>query len=298
MNTLRWCILAFAMLPLSGCGGAVSSGLPSNAAAAPISQTASRAMLPRAFAVSIQPAKVSGEWGVSAGDSVDAEYASTSPMTCSTPTGSVCNGYVEQRSFPDSLTVSGSDPSSGANDSGTITADAELGHLTGSVTATGTAGFIPPSTTIAASGQGTVNIQWIDTFKITSSTLPAGTPVTFDSTMTVKNEDALTCDEQDGEVYAGVVGAGGSNGALVYLKQCTSGKWKLQYTPVLTGTLNTTIGSTVNIYGWLNLYLTAQAGASPFPSSLTNKITLASSTFKLTAVTAGAGYKTASGKTY
>jgi hypothetical protein len=284
-------------LLLTGCGGGSPGALGVQSAAGSVLPQA-RAMQ-QSFAI-VPASKVSGTWGVAVGDSVAAQYSNTSPMTCSTPGQSLCNGLVHKKSFPDSLTDSGTDPTSGATDSTTLTADAKLGVLTASTDATAASGFIAPSTVTWASAGDTVNIQWEDTFLVTSSTLPAGTSVTFASTLKINGKENITCNEygNGGEVYAGIEGAGGTSGVLVSLKQCNSGKFSNSYKPVLTGTLTTTVGSTFTVYGFLEITTSAEAGVAPAPGTSTNSLSSIEAKFEFKPVTTGAAYETASGKQY
>lgn len=238
----------------------------------------------------VAPSRVSGPWGVSVGDMVNASYGQ-SKMTCSTPSGGICNGLVQQKSFKDALSTSGSSYG-GAHDSSSLAANAALGALKGDVSAAATTG-IEGSEIVPAGASGTVNIQWEDTFLATSSTLPSGTPVTFSAQMNVASNPKITCNAiESGEIYAVVTG---TSPTLALLDDCSGTTFGPAYPPVLSSEVNTNIGSTFTMAGSLDVVASVDSSGASSGSEKTREVT---AEFYLDPVTPGASYRTASGKSY
>ena len=208
-------------------------------------------------------------WGVSVLEVLNVLDAGN-PEGCSGPP-SACNAWVPKKSLKKAVATSS------YYGSASLKTTTALGTLIGSGKAVQT-GHADQST-VAYTYTG-----WEDVFTITSGSLSYGSPVSFTATLTVTGP-AIQCSTTQFES----VSFSTTYSGLAFEEACGSSP-----APVLTATINTTIGATFSESTMFGLYL--QAGA---PS---NGGRVNSGTFKfiyhLNPITSGASYKTASGKQY
>ena len=234
-----------------------------------------------------------GPWGVSFGDTAAGQFSNENPVHCSTPaTPGNCNGYVQKYFLADALTVTGTDPVSGATDSARLNDFSTLGLLMGQVTARASIGSYEG--VIQNSGaSGAIIIGWEDTFAITgSSAMPAGTPVTFTGTLSVVDSNpAVSCAAGATLIEATMSGLSPGDFSI---EDCSGSIFGFPSPPVGTSSLNTTVGSTITLIGALDV----STGASTFDANDANYTGRVTAVFHLDPVTPGASYTTASGRTY
>lgn len=216
------------------------------------------------------PAKGTGVWGVAVGDFLYVEGGSN-PSGCSGPPSN-CSAWAQTKS----LTNTGSSMSQYGSASFATTA--ALGKLLASGKAVST-GMDVQSATVQA------NVYWEDTFTIKSSTLPPGTPVSLKATLAV-TPTKVHC-TKTGFIN---VGAATSYSGLSVSELCSSSP-----PPVLTATINTSVGATFTDTGYLSLYLQAGTGSG---GGKIGSGGFYKATYHLDPITSGAKYITASGKSY
>jgi len=192
------------------------------------------------------------------------------PEGCSGPP-SACNEWVPKKSLTKAVTTSS------YYGSASLKTTTALGTLIGSGKADQT-GHADQST-VAYTYTG-----WEDMFTITSGSLSYGSPVSFTATLAVTGP-AIQCSATQFEQ----VGFSTTHSGLSFDEACGSSP-----PPVLTATVNTTVGATFSEGTNLGLYL--QAGA-PYTGGKINSGTY-KAVYHLDPITSGATYSTASGKQY
>jgi hypothetical protein len=215
------------------------------------------------------PTKKHSGWGVSVEEVLNVLDAGN-PYGCSGPP-SACNEWVPKKSLNRAVTTSS------YYGSASLKTTTALGTLSGSGKAVQT-GHADQSTVAYT------YTAWEDVFTITSGSLSSGSPVSFTATITVTGP-AIQCSATQYES----VGFSTSYSGLSFQELCGSSP-----TPVLTATVNTTVGATFNESALFGLYL--QAGA-PYTGGKINSGTY-KAVYHLDPITSGATYSTASGKQY
>jgi hypothetical protein len=188
-------------------------------------------------------------------------------LVCTENSSRICSP-VEKKDLKSSGSISDS------SGSGSFKTTVQLGSLVGSAKATGIAG---PST------QARAQLASADTFTITSSTLPFSTPVSFKATMDV-TPAKVHCKT------AGLINfaASTTTSGLSIDELCSSSP-----PPVLTATVNTTIGAVFTDQVAADLYL--DVGNFSVGGAIGGAFKV---TYHLDPITSGASYITASGKQY
>lgn len=222
----------------------------------------------------LNPAKQgTGAFGVAVFDYLGIEGSSDpNPVACSGPP-SDCDIYVPKKKLKDSIKTSH------YYGSGWVKTTTALGSLTASAFAS-EAGKGQQSSLAAA------NIAAEDTFTITSKTLPAGTPVRFTASIQITGCTVPCKASGTGAMWLGI---STSYSGLSFTEDPSSSP-----TPVLSATLNTTVGA--QFTDALSLTLSLDAGGEYIPgkvSSGTQKVV-----YHLDPITSGASYVTASGESY
>jgi hypothetical protein len=242
---------------LSACANSGSSSVPSGVAGAPLSGI-------RAGAV---PKKGSGAWDIAVYDYAYVPGLPEKLVCTESPSGS-CSP-VKKKDLKSSGSLS--DSTGSASFKTTI----QLGSLVGSAKA----GLGIPGPSAGASDE----LASADTFTITSSTLPYGTPVSFKATIDV-TPAAVHCKTAALINFA----ASTTYSGLSDQELCSSSP-----PPVLTATVNTSVGAMFTDQVAANLYL--DVGNFSVGGTIGGAFKV---TYHLDPITSGASYVTASGKQY
>ena len=167
------------------------------------------------------------------------------------------------------------------NASGSASGQASFGQLSAS-----TAGSVAMPGYTYGKGFGSVRDWWVDTFTITSTTLAAGTPVQLQVGITMQVDTQTSGAGAQAHALA-VVGTGLDAGWWVGLDTRVLGDGDLQTTYLY----NTWVGASFTLVGQLNAlgYVESATGTAS---------TTADARFTFDSLTAGAGYRTASGSSY
>lgn len=216
--------------------------------------------------------KGGGAFGVSVEDGIDVEGAGN-PSACSGPPSnpSTCGEFVAKKDLKDHVSTSSAYGSASVK---TITA---LGSLTASAKASE-----------AGKGQQSSLADAViaseDTFTITSTALPAGTPASFTASIQVSGP-AIPCSTGGSSSLS----IGTSHTGLSFDENCNSSP-----TPILSVRVDTTVGAQFTDEMYLELGV--DAGGDYFPGKLsTGTLNV---TYHLDPITSGASYVTASGESY
>lgn len=255
--TLQPLAAVVAAMLLAACANSGRSNLPLQAVGAPLSGN-------RAEAV---PKKGAGTWDVAVYDYADVPGLPEKLVCTESPTGS-CSP-VQKKDVKSSGSLS--DSSGSASFKTTV----QLGNLVGSGKAALAVG--------GPSAQTMDEVASSDTFTITSRTLPYGTPVSFQAKIGV-TPAVVHCKT------AALINFGASTtySGLSDEELCASSP-----PPVLTATVNTSVGATFTDEVDADLYL--DAGNFSFLGKISGAFKV---TYHLDPITSGASYITASGKQY
>ena len=240
---------------LTACANSDSSSVPLRVSA-PLAGIGAQAV----------PKKGSGSWDISVYDDADVPGL-PEKVVCTENSSDVCSP-VEKKDVKSSGSISDS------SGSASFKTTAQLGNLVGSAKASGIAG---------PSSQARAQLASADTFTITSSTLPYGTPVSFKATMDV-TPAKVHCKT------AAVInfGANTTTSGLSIDELCSSSP-----PPVLTATVNTTVGAVFTDQVAADLYLDVANFSVGGSIGGAYKVT-----YHLDSLTSGVSYITASGKQY